>query len=147
MMMARSRRDHDPEERLLASWERRVQRVSLRTKIVVPVVVLAVAPALVIAIDQVGQYICLNAPAFDYESRPAEFNYRTLLVYAAHTYFAWVRPRNQGSFREPCFASTDTLMAVARLSDRRAFRGHRRTLHTNRKTLYQQRRAEWIGSR
>ncbi len=50
MMMARSRRDHDPEERLLASWERRVQRVSLRTKIVVPVVVLAVAPALVIAI-------------------------------------------------------------------------------------------------
>lgn len=48
--MSGSRPDHDPEERLLASWERRVQRVSLRTKIVVPIVILAVAPALVIAI-------------------------------------------------------------------------------------------------
>lgn len=34
----------------MASWERRLQRVSLRTKIVVPIVVLAVVPALVIAL-------------------------------------------------------------------------------------------------
>ena len=47
--MLRNRRDQDLEEPLLTSWERRVQRVSLRTKIVVSIVGLAVAPALVIA--------------------------------------------------------------------------------------------------
>lgn len=50
MSKPRSRRDRDPGQGLLASWERRLQRVGLRTKIVVPIVVLAVAPALLIAV-------------------------------------------------------------------------------------------------